>query len=1113
MTPFLANIYEEYLQLDNSADCVDYLFAHPVLFSPARREELQSTMLLSEHLNNEGAYRAYHFAGSVYDALTTGKQPYMLGSGPIEPFFFSCDKDEISLATACSLVQGEEVYGLLSPLYVSRLCAYSDNLFTKTPDSWKSADKLLTIALAAAEATPEHKRIDEEWFDMWSRVIVSMLEMTTVRLMEIPDKRTLDKAVALGRRALEYAGKPGREQRAGKVLQRLGVLHLDPWFAGKSSTDYASQFNRWQRSIYHHDFLTTGVEAADVEVPEPREALEAANGYLEKAIDKQQGLEKAMSMKAFAEVRMWRYILKLDASTDKLLAATRAAIELMETLGFSGTPYTVLQNIMNVFGGPPSREVKTTNSVLHQLETEPYDILVGRFGFHILFDHIVQNIGLIVDEAPERALQIWQKSLSVLGDNRSGLARQYCTSGLRVMSALFKTEDAIRELKAGTTRARYDEVLGGLREKGEALSAGTYAVLLYIAYSSSGNDDEEEGIAILKDIGEDAFRMPELQPFITMHRYIEAELWLNAAVNGMRKNDLKYALEGYTVALSHFLQLGYTYNAHNILLRIEDIISQPAFAEPDAAVACLSWVALAIEKVNDQALSRTCQAIYKVLLQRIMMKGKVNILACTYLFQLMKGYAFNATLRSKWPENILYSKTAEDIIQKIEALSQNKGMVFSSMDNYFIEGEKLLLSYAGADEPWEGNEPRVRLQNLKITLDRYIYSKLIPETDHADDYLLTPEQLQALLPGNTVLLIQLLGPSFEGTASLYNLIFTREEVRIVSIRMKDLPSMVIEMSMGDKTIRMPALSLMAEETRDAIQDEPETTGLTRKARSLIRSNADFFLGGNILETLGAFKKQGKDHLCVWPHGPLHFFPFHLLPVDGAPICDQWKVSYVPSIGALAGRKTDNSITAEPRYLLSALGISFTGHNPYEHLRLGALENSVREATLIADTCKGNILTEQAVTEEAFIEAMKNSRWVHLSTHGVFDASAPSFQCLLLHEGAGTDGVLNAYELLQHRFDQVDLLTLSACQTALGRFDYSDNIRGLPAIFQQCGVKTIIGTLWECEVESSELFFLTLYTELNKGGDKLTAFTTAQQAVKEKFDNYRDWGVFYYTGAL
>ena len=94
---------------------------------------------------------------------------------------------------------------------------------------------------------------------------------------------------------------------------------------------------------------------------------------------------------------------------------------------------------------------------------------------------------------------------------------------------------------------------------------------------------------------------------------------------------------------------------------------------------------------------------------------------------------------------------------------------------------------------------------------------------------------------------------------------------------------------------------------------------------------------------------------------------------------------------------------------------------------------------------------------------------------------------------------------------LDILTLSACETALGRFDYSDNIQGLTSAFFQAGVSTIIGTLWEVELNSALCFFDKFYTEIKEGNNRLDSFAKAQKVTKERYPEYRDWGAFYFMG--
>jgi CHAT domain-containing protein len=112
----------------------------------------------------------------------------------------------------------------------------------------------------------------------------------------------------------------------------------------------------------------------------------------------------------------------------------------------------------------------------------------------------------------------------------------------------------------------------------------------------------------------------------------------------------------------------------------------------------------------------------------------------------------------------------------------------------------------------------------------------------------------------------------------------------------------------------------------------------------------------------------------------------------------------------------------------------------------------------------------------------------------------------------SDGRLSAYELLGLDLRGLELVTLSACNTALGRFDWADNLLGLPAALLLAGTSAIVGALWPVETHASECFFVTFYRELRKRAAPLDAFAAAQKQTREQFPAYSDWGPFYFMGA-
>jgi CHAT domain-containing protein len=137
--------------------------------------------------------------------------------------------------------------------------------------------------------------------------------------------------------------------------------------------------------------------------------------------------------------------------------------------------------------------------------------------------------------------------------------------------------------------------------------------------------------------------------------------------------------------------------------------------------------------------------------------------------------------------------------------------------------------------------------------------------------------------------------------------------------------------------------------------------------------------------------------------------------------------------------------------------------------------------------------------------------VHVATHGYLNVAAPAFQAICMSPAGEDDGVVRAYELVGLDLRGCDLISLSACETALGRFDRLGNIRGLPAALFMAGARTIIGTLWTVESHCAQYFFSTLYERLRAGDSKLDAFAAAQAAAREYYPRYGDWGAFYYAG--
>jgi CHAT domain-containing protein len=110
-----------------------------------------------------------------------------------------------------------------------------------------------------------------------------------------------------------------------------------------------------------------------------------------------------------------------------------------------------------------------------------------------------------------------------------------------------------------------------------------------------------------------------------------------------------------------------------------------------------------------------------------------------------------------------------------------------------------------------------------------------------------------------------------------------------------------------------------------------------------------------------------------------------------------------------------------------------------------------------------------------------------------------------------DGRVFSVDILAQNLSGLSVLALSACETAIGRFDGGDNLRGISASAIASGAECVIGTLWEANDEACEVFFAEFFANLAADSTRREAFRNAQIKTRAAFPEYRDWGPFYMSG--
>jgi CHAT domain-containing protein len=88
----------------------------------------------------------------------------------------------------------------------------------------------------------------------------------------------------------------------------------------------------------------------------------------------------------------------------------------------------------------------------------------------------------------------------------------------------------------------------------------------------------------------------------------------------------------------------------------------------------------------------------------------------------------------------------------------------------------------------------------------------------------------------------------------------------------------------------------------------------------------------------------------------------------------------------------------------------------------------------------------------------------------------------------------AQDIYNLKLDSVALVTLSACETALGRIERGDEIMGFTRAFFYAGASALLVSMWPVADDSTSLTMRTFYGSLTKGEEAIDAMRDAQLAV-------------------
>jgi CHAT domain-containing protein len=155
------------------------------------------------------------------------------------------------------------------------------------------------------------------------------------------------------------------------------------------------------------------------------------------------------------------------------------------------------------------------------------------------------------------------------------------------------------------------------------------------------------------------------------------------------------------------------------------------------------------------------------------------------------------------------------------------------------------------------------------------------------------------------------------------------------------------------------------------------------------------------------------------------------------------------------------------------------------------------------------LTRDKARESWLKQHIGDYQIIHIASHGEFDPVNPLFSSLKLARDAADDGSFEANEVFALDI-KADLVTLSACQTGLGKIAGGDELLGLNRAFIYAGTHALVSSLWRVSDVSTAVLIKHFYRNYATD-EKAESLRKAQLLVKKFYPHPSYWAGFNLTG--
>lgn len=221
---------------------------------------------------------------------------------------------------------------------------------------------------------------------------------------------------------------------------------------------------------------------------------------------------------------------------------------------------------------------------------------------------------------------------------------------------------------------------------------------------------------------------------------------------------------------------------------------------------------------------------------------------------------------------------------------------------------------------------------------------------------------------------------------------------------------------------------------------------------------------------------GYQYVHLIPHGILHTIPIHILPLAGRPLVETHRISYSQSASILGFLSDEDSERSGAIVVGDA-----ESDLPFARVEAGRIAALLGTKPIIGSEA----------TKDLVISSIEGKRNIAFSCHARFNADDPLSSCVKLQ---GSD-VLTARDWLTLE-TPADLVTISACESAVSVQRPGDEMIGLVRAMTFAGARSVVASLWKVDDCATYLIMTRFYENLfERRLDKPSALQDAQLFVR------------------